>query len=128
MSDRVFRWCCIDPLRAPGFLESGPLTATHAARNSLLAKHSVDPGNIEFAFLRLNDNVVALLETIEVILIDGDMFKGPAISPGSDDEAAAARERARGNFSDDGCGNADGARSVQLSVQEKKARVNPRDG
>jgi hypothetical protein len=37
------------------------------------------------------------------------MFKGPPISPGSDDEAAAARERARGHFSNDGCGNTNGA-------------------
>src|ERR1700688_4463016 len=106
--------------RAPqaGLPEFGPLLAIQIARNLLLAKDSVDPGNTEFALLRLNDNVVALLEAIEVILIDGDMFKGPPISPGSDDEAPTARKRARGNFSHDGCGNADGARSVQLSVQK----------
>ena len=44
----------------------------------LLAKNSVDPGNAELALLRLNDNVVALLEAIEVILIHGDMFKAAA--------------------------------------------------
>src|SRR5580700_10848829 len=99
-----------------------------ATPDVLLPKHPVDPGNAELALLRLNYNVVALLKTVEVILIDGDMLKAPTISPRRNDEAAAARERARGNFSND-CGrHANGARIVQLSIQEKHSRENPRHG
>src|ERR1700733_7347032 len=97
-----------------------------ATRNGLLPKNSIDPGNAELALLRLNDDVVALLEAIEVILIHGDMLKAPPVLPRGNDEAAAARERARGNFSDDGRRHANGARVVQLSVQEKHSRENPR--
>src|ERR1700692_3770143 len=85
------------------FLKLGPmeqLNLIRDARNFLLAKHSVDPGNPNSALLRLNDNVVALLEAIKIILIDRDMLKGTPVSPGSDNQAAAARERARRNFSD----------------------------
>jgi hypothetical protein len=56
----------------------------------------------------LHDDVVALLEAIEIILVDGDMFNWSSISPGGDDQAAAARERARGHFTDNRGGNANG--------------------
>src|ERR1700691_5834000 len=97
-------------------------------RNLLLPKNSVYPGNTEFALLRLNEDVVALLETIEVILVHGNMFKAAAVAPRGDDQAATARKRADGNLSDDRGGNADGARVVQLSVQKKEAGENPGHG
>src|ERR1700688_4423939 len=95
------------------------ISAVQGAWNPSLSKHSVDPGNADRAFLRLNDNIVALLEAIEVVLIHGDMFKAPPVSPRGNDKAPAARKRACGHFSDDGRGNADGARSVQLAIQKK---------
>jgi hypothetical protein len=78
-------------------------------KSLLLSKNSVNPGNAHRTLLRLNDDVVSLLEAIEVILVHRDVLKAPAVPPGGDNQAAAARERASGNLSDDGCGNANGA-------------------
>jgi len=66
-----------------------PITRDPSRAKSLtvLAKNSVDPGNTDGALLRLNDNVVALLEAIEVILIHGDRFKPLLLTPRGESEA-----------------------------------------
>ena len=60
-----------------------------ATRNPLLAIDTVHPGNSQRALLRLNDNVVSLLEAIVVILIHRDPFNSLSAAPGGDHQPLA---------------------------------------
>src|SRR5712691_4927388 len=95
-------------------------------RNRLRAVHTVDPGKSKGAFLCLDDNVISSLEAIVVILVHSDMLDPPPAAPRSDQQAAAARQSTCCKFPDHCRRNSNWASSVQLAIQKKQARKNPR--
>ncbi len=96
------------------------------ARNRLRAVHAVDPGKSKSPLLCLDDDVISSLEAIVVILIHSDMLDPPPAAPRSDQQAAAARQSTCCKFPDHCRRNSNWASSVQLAIQKKHARKNPR--
>src|SRR5882762_3335059 len=98
----------------------------YGARNALRAVYTADPGKAKGPLLRLNNDIVSPLEAIVVILIHRDAFDPPSAAPGRNHQAAAARQTIRGEFPHHSSWNTNRARSVQLAIQKKHARKNPR--